>query len=166
MVRFANHPTPLQLNRLLNDAGSTRDLLELHRQHGPACDGHNRSMCWVKLRQSRDCAWLRSNGGELLFALRDQTHTQAGTLNPRGVASTTHALATLDLKGRAWECLWTALELRALACVDQLNPQELANIAWALVKASRPALALFDAIAVEAARRVREFNPQSLANTE
>jgi len=49
--------------------------------------------------------------------------------------------------------------------VRELNPQALANTAWAFATAGHAAPALFDAIGREAAGRVREFNPQALANT-
>jgi len=49
--------------------------------------------------------------------------------------------------------------------VRELNPQNLANTAWAFAMAGHAAPALFDAIGKESAGRVREFNPQDLANT-
>merc|ERR1712238_330218 len=45
------------------------------------------------------------------------------------------------------------------------NPQNLANTAWAFATAGHEACDLFDALAHEAAGRVRQFNPQELANT-
>ena len=47
----------------------------------------------------------------------------------------------------------------------ELNPQALANTAWAFATAGHAAPALFDAIAAETARCVRDFKPQELANT-
>jgi len=49
--------------------------------------------------------------------------------------------------------------------VHELNPQNLANTAWAFATTGHAAPALFDAIGREAAARVRELNPQNLANT-
>jgi len=49
--------------------------------------------------------------------------------------------------------------------VRELNPQNLANTAWAFATAGHAAPALFDAIGRESAGRVRELNPQALANT-
>jgi len=43
--------------------------------------------------------------------------------------------------------------------VRELNPQALANTAWAFVTAGHAAPVLFDAIGREAAGRVRELNP-------
>ena len=47
----------------------------------------------------------------------------------------------------------------------EFNPQNLINTAWGFAKASHVAPVLLDAIAAEAAPRVRQFNPQALANT-
>jgi len=49
--------------------------------------------------------------------------------------------------------------------VRELNPQNLANTAWAFATAGHAAPALFDAIGKGSAGRVRELNPQDLANT-
>ena len=51
------------------------------------------------------------------------------------------------------------------ARVREMNPQDLANTAWAYTTAGHAALALLDAIAVDAARRVGEFNPHYLTIT-
>jgi len=75
------------------------------------------------------------------------------------VSNTAHAIAKLDLYGAAWGDLWKEIEGGALARRRELNPQALANKAWAFATAGHAAPALFDAIGKEAAGRVRELNP-------
>ena len=49
--------------------------------------------------------------------------------------------------------------------MHHFNPQNISNTTWAFATAGRAAPALFDAIAAEAAQRMRDFKPQEMANT-
>merc|ERR1711971_1165322 len=49
--------------------------------------------------------------------------------------------------------------------MGELNPQDLANTAWAFATLAYRDAELFGALAQEAKQRVGEFNPQKLANT-
>ena len=47
----------------------------------------------------------------------------------------------------------------------EFNPQDLAYTAWVYATPGHAVPALLDAIAVEAAPRVRDFSPQNFADT-
>jgi len=112
---------------------------------------------------SPERGWLQSDDGARLLALADQTSRQVRAFDARSVALTAHALASLSPSGSV-QHLWTDLEGVALARKGDFKPKELADTAWALATAGRTAPALFAAIALEAARRVRRFSPQELAS--
>ena len=62
--------------------------------------------------------------------------------------------------------LFDAVAAEAVARgLGEVNPQGLANTAWAFARAEHAAPALFDALAEAAAPRVGEFNAQSIANS-
>jgi len=160
-------PNPRQINALIKDATLARELLGLHEQHGQSFNDVNLATCWSRLGRMRgaDRSWLRSDDGTALRALREQTTDQVRTLGARELSNAAHAIAKLDFRGAAWGGLWKEIEGAALARRSELNPQALANTAWAFATAGRATTALFDAIGKEAAGRVRDFEPQHLANT-
>jgi len=161
-------PSPRQINALIKDATRARELLGLHAQHGQSFGYVNLATCWSRLGRmgGADRSWLRSDGGARLTALREQTRDQVHTFGAQEMSNTAHAMAKLDLRDAAWECLWKELEEAALArSLSEFAPQNLSNTAWAFATAGHAAPALFDAIGREAAGRVRELKPQELANT-
>jgi len=135
---------PLQLDILLRQSTRAHELLCLHQQYGAAFDPSLLAECWRSLGRvsSADRRWLQSDGGALLFALREQTSRHAFALQARGLARTAHALATLAITGPAWGRFWEELEAVALACVHDFSPQGLANLAWACATTGRAAPAL------------------------
>ena len=62
---------------------------------------------------------------------------------------------------RPGEKVWDELGARSLEILGEFNPQDLANTTWAFATVGREAPALFDAVAAEAAPRLREFKPQA-----
>ncbi len=64
--------------------------------------------------------------------------------------------------------LFDALALAAIDSVAEFNPQNLANMAWAVATARLPAPRLLDAVAVASVVKLRRapnsFTPQNLAN--
>eukprot|EP00873_Tetraselmis_striata_P039981 jgi/Tetstr1/460245/TSEL_000480.t1 len=130
---------------------------------------------------------------EVLEALLEAVDDSLGGLSSQGVANTAWALARLELAGAA-ETL-DGLERRALSLLrrqpppggpggptmplpgafpgrpgaphrgGRFNPQEVANLAWALATLRRaPSEQLLHHIAAFAAPRLRDFRPQELAN--
>jgi len=160
-------PNPRQINALIKDATRARELLGLYEQRGQSFNDVNLATCWSRLGRMRgtDRSWLRSDDGTALRALREQTTDQVRTLGARELSNAAHAIAKLDFRGAAWGGLWKEIEGAALARRSELNPQDLANTAWAFATAGRATTVLFDAIGKEAAGRVRDFEPQHLANT-
>ena len=49
--------------------------------------------------------------------------------------------------------------------MSEFNAQDIANTVWAFAKAMQPDEKLFAALAIAAARRVRQFQVQNVANT-
>jgi len=158
---------PKQINSLISKSTRARELLDLHAKYGEAFDSIHLATCWSRLGKvsASDQSWLRFDDGARLIALREQTRDRVQKFGAQAVSSTAHAMAKLDLRGAAWGSLWKEVEGTALARRRELNPQGLANTAWAFAKAGHAAPALFDAIGKESAGKVLEFNPQNLSNT-
>ena len=155
--------TAMQLNELLR-CERAQVLLDLYQRHGHAFNRVNLSTFWSSL--GRVSAEVRCDDARLLPALEQTCHqVQLHTFEPRHVSNIAHALAKLDVQGREWTPLWSALSAAALARIKLFNPQDLANTAWAFATAGCATPALFDAIAAESERRVLDFSPQGLANT-
>jgi len=160
-------PHPKKINSLISRSTSARELLGLHAKYGEAFDSIHLATCWSRLGRvnASDQSWLRSDDGAPLIALREQTRDRVHEFGAHAVSTTAHAVAKLDLRGAAWGGLWKEIEGVALARRRELNPQGLANTAWAFATAGRATPALINAIAEESAGRVHEFKPQELANT-
>jgi hypothetical protein len=61
--------------------------------------------------------------------------------------------------------LLDALTKKALLGINNFNPQDISNTAWAFVKMNHEAPLLFDAIAAAAPVCINNFNPQDISNT-
>ena len=157
----------------LGQLGTAAEVLAAHREHGARFREMDLAAAWNSLgrllRRSATCRRQLGSPTEsaaLLAPLAEQTLQQLPAFPGRAVANTAHGLASVETrtKWRAEEALWGGLAARGVAVVGELNPQELANTAWAYTTAGRPAPALYDALATEAAARVRTLNPQGIAN--
>ena len=84
-------------------------------------------------------------------------------------ASSTRNLPTpvcaFPKQGRVAPALYDALAAEAAARVRTLNPQGIANLAWAFARAGHKAPRLFEVMAAEAVLQIDDFNAQDLTNT-
>jgi len=144
---------PKQINSLISKSTRARELLDLHAKYGEAFNEINLATCWSRLGKvsGLDRTWLRSDNGAQLAALREQTTDRVLMLGARELSNVAHAIAKLNLHGAAWGSLCKEIEGAALARRRELNPQNLANTAWAFATAGRATHALMDAIAKESA---------------
>jgi len=142
-------------------------LLWLYEQHGHGFDAINLATCWRSLGRlsAVERRELQSDDGALLSALREQTHRQLGTFQPREVSCLALALAQLDLRGASWRGLWKDLEEAVLSRPHAFNPENLSTAARAFAMAGLAAPALFDAIGDEAVQQVRGFTTRNLSHT-
>uniref|UniRef100_A0A7S0PV46 FAST kinase leucine-rich domain-containing protein n=1 Tax=Coccolithus braarudii TaxID=221442 RepID=A0A7S0PV46_9EUKA len=120
---------------------------------------------WKQLGRLAACRplWMRAYPG-LSLIMREETYRVLGALGAQQLGSVAHVMAKSHVPNQgAWMALWTELAHAATALVHDLNPQALANMAWAYATVGHAAPALLEAVAGEAARRVAEFKPHDLA---
>jgi hypothetical protein len=157
---------PRQLNKRISDAKSADAILQLHAEHGGTFDEIHLSTCWSKLgRVARDADAPRLHRDpELLAPLTEQTAVAMGRFHARALSTTAHAAAKLRLTSAPYTRLWEAMRQRAVQCRGGMNPQGLANTAWAFATAGRSEPDLFRALAEEAIPQLPSFSPQAIAN--
>ena len=153
---------------------TARDVLQAHERHALQMRPMDVSRCWSTLgklvRQSREeCEWMKAElrRSKALAPLLDSMLQNLPLFEPRSVATAVYGLASVESATRFApdKRVWMALAATSVAVADKFNPQELSSTANAFVKAKHAAPALLDAIAAEAAPRVRDFKAQELANT-
>jgi hypothetical protein len=81
------------------------------------------------------------------------------------ISSTRYGRSPLPVTWRRTSSTRSPHATRALALLDEFNPQELSNTVWMFVKAGHEAPALFDVIATRALPLSEQFNPQELSKT-
>jgi hypothetical protein len=104
-------------------------------------------------------------------ALPAATLAKLDVMNPKQLTSTAWAFATVarDIPGEARHAapdLFEAVAQEATGRLADFNAQDIANLAWAFATASYEAPLVFDALALEVARRpLADFKPQEMVNT-
>ena len=130
--------------------------------------------CWGTLgklvrQSSEECEWMKAElrQSNALASLLESTLQMVPRLEPTTVATVAYGAASVvSTTGFSLgEQVWEALAAKGLDLANQIRPQGLANLVNAFAKAKHPAPALFDAIALVAPPRMRDFTPQELANT-
>lgn len=165
-ARFSrSQPNPRILTSKLKNSQQPGVLLKLHEEYGSYFNSVHLSAMWSRLK--RETTWIQSNRGLLLPLQRTTLGIlRANVSGAREIANIAHGLAKSKVGiDPPWNQLWEELASAAYVCVAELDPQNIANVAWAFATAKYPVPRLFDALAREAATRVRVFNSQDIANT-
>ncbi|XRB00950.1 FAD_binding_3 domain-containing protein [Pycnococcus provasolii] len=166
----ANQADPALLTAQIKRAQSPLSLLQLFQEHQDEFNHIHLSACWNALghitRKSTPHTNAQTQQQQHLQLLR--THTANSITQPnfgaRELANIAHGIAK---SGLGDEHLMQAIATACLPQTQHFTAQQLANVAWALAKASHPAKnqdLLFDAIATQAAPRLGTFKPQEMSN--
>ena len=154
------------LSGQISKAGSTHELLRLSATHSASLNHIHVANLWNKLGKQRDASGP-SHREEMRRLLR-RTVELVDSCGARELSNIAHGLAKCRLVGLDGEtgALFAAVaEVAVRGGLGGFEPQALANTAWAYAKAGHRAPALFEALAAEAAARLRDFEPHALANT-
>ncbi|KAG1675688.1 hypothetical protein FOA52_002397 [Chlamydomonas sp. UWO 241] len=153
----AHVPGGLQESRHPAPRSSSQDMVA-SRPRGHSGAGYHRVMD-PRLLTSRlkRC----TNGDELLALVEEHSHS----FDHIHVACALHTSARLSARACVPTKLITQLVHVARQHLQEMQPQELANTAWALATLGHVDAFFMGALVQEAGRQLRSFNPQELANT-
>eukprot|EP00964_Phaeocystis_antarctica_P034044 scaffold19360_cov64-Phaeocystis_antarctica.AAC.2 len=148
---------------------TVQEVVDAHAQKGKRCTPVHLRSSWNTLgklvRQSEEKRVLRG-APKILHPLAADTEQALPKFDARSLATTVNGLAKLHSSGwRASVALWTGLATHCTTRAPTMNTQELSNTVHGFAKVGRREPALLDAIAEEAAPKLREFKPQELSNT-
>ena len=103
-------------------------------------------------KSSNERRWLERNK-IALEPLREHTLAMLPVFEAQGLSNSTYGLVRTRLAGPAWTALFDALAEASVQKASDLAPQNISITAWAFATAKHASPALFDALAMDIARR-------------
>ena len=150
---------PAALTQRIKEAATIEVLLCMHHAHESHLNDIHLSACWSSLGQlatqgPAERCWLQRNA-EVLQPLVQHTvrAAETGEIGARQLANVAYGMARSrrgGLLGVPFRVLFAALAKAAERKVSELNPQDLANTAWAFVMMGWSEMPLFSVIAAKA----------------